>query len=335
MTALLLIGCIDSTAPAPTSRLSDATPLGAIEAATSYVVEPLPGLPNGGQTGAGAINAAGDVAGFASALPTGGSVHAVIWQGMTLIDIGQINGLDALARSINDVGTVVGQTFAPAQDSFIWTASSGMAVLPGILLFDVNNSNVSVGLSQGHAIVRLTNGTILDIHPNGYINSRAMSISDNGWIAGLVTNAFGVQSAARWSPSRVFQDLGVPAGYTLTGAYAINGLGTAVGSAWPPPKGVGDGAPLVWTLTGVITRPNVTGVAWDISDRGRIAGTGVVFTGGPYYAAVTSKGASGIQILPTVGPYPYGAAYGVNRCGSIAGNINTQAVRWKIVTCDP
>ncbi|MFN8582691.1 MAG: hypothetical protein U0163_17155 [Gemmatimonadaceae bacterium] len=242
--ALLLIGCADATEPVPTPQLS-VSGLGAIEVATNYIVEPLPGLPNGGQTGASAINAAGDVAGFASAVPNGGSIHAVIWRGLTLVDLGQVNGADAMARAINDAGTVVGQTFAPAQDSFIWTASSGMTVLPGMLLFDINNSDVSVGSYQGHAIVRLANGTIQDIHPTGYLTSQAMSISDNGWIAGLVTNAFGVQSAARWSPNRAFQDLGVPAAYTSTGAYAVNGIGTAVGSAWPPPKRVGQGAPRV------------------------------------------------------------------------------------------
>ncbi len=175
----------------------------AVAAAPAYVAIPLGSL--GGVTTYGAaINAAGQVAGWADTDGTGAAHrHAFLYANGAIINLGTLSGgSQSFAYALNDAGHVVG-------------ASNGS------------------GVPQLHA-ARFDGGTVTDLHIllGGTISS-AYGINAGGDFVGGV-NAGGSSHAYRLlAANEIFTDLGTFGG-TTSQAYAINASGEVTGFAHLP-----------------------------------------------------------------------------------------------------
>jgi probable HAF family extracellular repeat protein len=133
----------------------------------AWVADTLPG----GQGGAVAVNAQGQIAGNTAAL------GAVLWNAdKTLVDIPTLapTGGQTTAAEINDHGSVVGwgANAANRRQGFIWQAGA-MTVLPGL---------------DGWALAPATNTWI----------SQARGINNDGWVVGQALTASGALHGFLW-----------------------------------------------------------------------------------------------------------------------------------------
>lgn len=168
-----------------------------------------------------AINDNGQVAGAsgqcsafnASILENLLPLHALLWQGDTVTDLGNLGGTGQgfgnLALNLNNQGQVVGQSDLAGDASFHafrWTKASGMVDL-GTLPGDVNS--VALGINDGGAIVGLSLDANFNPHPyvwrNGVMTNLnslvpatsplylllACSINSSGEIVGLAVTGSG------------------------------------------------------------------------------------------------------------------------------------------------
>jgi len=146
---------------------------------------------------------------------------------------------------INDDGIVACSvlTFHNGLKPFNWQAChykmlSGLSVPPNGIPTGINGAGVSVGTSDGGAVQWDTRGSAheLALLPGFNLNS-ATAINNSGQIVGYCYNETSTGSAVdnlshavEWDAG-VLHDLGVPAGYSSTRAYAINNYGLIAGFA--------------------------------------------------------------------------------------------------------
>ena len=162
------------------------------------------GTVGGGDFSVGsAVNRSGWVAG-GSATNNGGNA-AFLWNGKKMIDLGQqapLNGSDSGANGINDSGQVVGQYgTSSTQHAFLYSNGT-MTGLPepsftggsGCVADAINNTGQIAGTcadatGQAH-LVLWHNGAVTDLGtlspPGSYSYTQAVSINNNGQIAGTV-----------------------------------------------------------------------------------------------------------------------------------------------------
>jgi probable HAF family extracellular repeat protein len=347
LSCVVTAGCGDSAAPVFTASELDATASAPAVAATwtPQLLNNLPGAPGNCCSLGKAINAAGDVAGMATA--SNGRSHAVRWQGTTPLDLGVPAGyVDSDAIGINDAGTIVGvatRTAAPVQAGFVWTPAGGMTLLTGpgpspveTVARDVNNAGTIIGElavgAQMHAFRYTPAGGYVDLHPAGYVGSSAWAVAENGAVAGYVRPTAGTLHPAYWAPNGTFTDLGTMGGDSSY-AFGVNSLGMVVGAATQPS---GVQLPFLWQAATGMKTVTSPGQGRAISDGRRVA---ALINGGVTIRAASKLGAGPPQILPPVPGQVYSSAFGVNRCGSIAGLAaiqgRMQATRWVIAACDP
>jgi probable HAF family extracellular repeat protein len=151
------------------------------------------------------INDAGDVVGLSE---TGGTlfsqrvVHAVLWSGGAIVDLGTLGGSFGCARALNEAGLVVGAsstTDGPVR-AFLWS------------------------------------GAMVDLGTLGGASSEAWDINEVGQIVGFAQDAQGVRRAFLHE-NGAMHDLGALPGARASEAYGINPGGEVVGTSWSPELG--------------------------------------------------------------------------------------------------
>jgi len=180
-----------------------------------------------------AINDKGQVAGAsgqcsafnADLLENLQSLHALLWQGDSVTDLGNLGGTGQgfgnLALNLNNRGQVVGQSDLPGDanfHAFRWTKEAGIEDL-GTLTGDVNS--VALGINDGGEIVGLSLDANFDPHPylwqSGAMTNlntlipadsplsllTACSINSSGEIVGLAVTSTGEVHGYLATPSNV------------------------------------------------------------------------------------------------------------------------------------
>lgn len=207
------------------------------------------GMENLGTLGGGSyatgINAAGFVTGY-SEVGTGAINHAFLWNPTTrtMVDIAPLEPLHVFAHGINDRGQIVGTIYKGGIRAFVWSAATGVVVLPTLggtyaEASGINNHGVVTGWSETadrkyHAFVWTPTGGIKDIGTLGGAFSQARAIGDDGSVVGWSDkgDTTGMHAFA-WSEEKGMRDLGIHPGQ---GSYAlaVNGKGMAAGWTSPP-----------------------------------------------------------------------------------------------------
>ena len=115
-----------------------------------------------------------------------------------------IDGAQGLG--VNDNDTVVGDriTSGTQQVGYVWTASSGLTVIPEGILIKINNSDQAAGLASvgfGQALIWENGEVKLLPMPENRDFSLATSINEAGWIVGWSTDVDGNEYANLWRPN--------------------------------------------------------------------------------------------------------------------------------------
>lgn len=192
-------------------------------------------------------HAAGDVAGYSST--TGLQIHAALWKGDQIIDLGTLGGARSQANGMNDRGSVVGSSLTSlnATVATLWTKGKirSLGTLGGMHseALDINNRGYAVGWSYvagsspPHATL-WANGKIKDLGTLGGDTGYARAINDAGTIVGYSINAERDQRGTLWDGHRIVDintlvdgDLN---GVTIFDAVAINERGEIVVRGYGP-----------------------------------------------------------------------------------------------------
>jgi probable HAF family extracellular repeat protein len=103
------------------------------------------------------INQAGQIVGEAGVPQTAtqpSAIHAVLWSGNSITDLGTLGGLDSHAHGINDLGHIVGSSLTSSGEEHAFVYINGVMTDlgtlggPGSYAIDINNRGQIVGLAQ-------------------------------------------------------------------------------------------------------------------------------------------------------------------------------------------
>ena len=242
----------------------------------------------GSYSGAQAINAWGQVVGYASA--TGDATyHAVLWEDGVIRDLSTFVGTFGAALGINDSGRVVGYASTAgdtALHAFLWHDASGaidLGTLGGAnsAALGINALGQVVGYAETaggtrHAFL-WQDGLMRDLGTLGGVHSGATAINASGQVVGHAERGDGAVVAFLWQ-NGVMNDLGTLGGGS-SHAIAINAAGQVLGHSR---KADGRTTPFIWQ-EGVMTDLNafvpansgwVLHEAYALSDSGQIVGWG-------------------------------------------------------------
>ncbi len=197
------------------------------------------GTLGGAGSGATALNASGQVVGFAET--ASGAQHAFLWTAQAgMIDLGTLGGEDSSATLITPTGQVAGtsQTASGATHAFSWTQAKGMVDL-GTLGGEesrpaaVNANGQVVGgslTSTGarHAFSWNKTKGMVDLGTLGGAESSAEGVNSSGEVVGRSITGLGAEEAFTWTKAAGMTGLGGGA----TDAQAINDTGQVVGRAF-------------------------------------------------------------------------------------------------------
>jgi probable HAF family extracellular repeat protein len=171
-------------------------------------------------TGAVAINNAGQIAGL-SPTSTFGVTHAVVWSaGGVIQDLGTLGGTNSRAIDINDAGQVIGSsqtTGNAATHFFLWSSSGGMqdlntTVNPSITsVVEINAAGQIIGTyiigGASHAFLYTPGTGLRDLGSLGGTTSAPTGLNDNGDVVGSSTLADASTHAFLWTAADGMEDI--------------------------------------------------------------------------------------------------------------------------------
>lgn len=284
------------------------------------------------------INDSGQIAG-ASVLNDNTTVHAFLYSGGTLHDLGTLGGSASIALGINNLGDVVGRASTASGDTHAFLYSGGIMHDLGTLgglesdANAINDSGEIVGSSRfsttitGNHAFLYSNGTMHDLATLGGRSSTALGINNAGQIVGFSDTATtGVTHAFLYSGGSM-QDLGTLGG-TKSIAFSLNSAGQIVGGS----QISGSGSYHAFVDSGGImhdlgTLNGDSAVATSINGSGEIVGTlfpsnttvGGKSIGTPLGAFLDLSGTMyNLNSLYVGSHVDFVAAFGINDNGQIA-----------------
>jgi len=182
------------------------------------------------------LNNAGQITGFAG---TGtGAVHAVLYSGGALHDLGGFGGKDSYAQAINDAGAITGSFVLASgeQHAFLYQDGSMRDLGAGTAGYGINAHGDVVGSLQtaaGATGFIYTDGklTALDNLGTG-TQGVAVGVNDHGAVAGDSTTTPDSSTSARHPflyQDGALHDLGALGAHPINGVAAINNAGQVAG----------------------------------------------------------------------------------------------------------
>ena len=143
-----------------------------------------------------AVNDQGQAVGCGYPTSPAPPCHAVLWQAGRVTDLGTLGGRSGSAYGINNVGQVIGSSFAPDgfMHAFLWQdgTMTDLGGLPGYqfsVAWDINDVGQVVGSSDGqdgttHAVL-WEHGGVRDLGNLGGRGATAFGINDAGQVVGI------------------------------------------------------------------------------------------------------------------------------------------------------
>ncbi len=257
------------------------------------------GTLGGTQSTANAINASGQVVGYAST--TAGAQHAFRYTDGAMQDLGTLGGAFSYANGINSAGQVVGiaATATGARHAFFYTGPlmQDLGTLGGTTsaAYGVNAAGQVVGQAQTaksaqHAFL-YSGGVMQDLGTLGGLHSAASAINASGQVVGYAATAANAVHAFVRNADALF-DLNAfaPAGWMLNDATGINAYAQISGS------GVRSGFSEAYLLT---LHPDWQGGNgnWSDTSRWNFAGVGAfgIAPGAPHDVLINPAGSATVQ----------------------------------------
>jgi probable HAF family extracellular repeat protein len=245
------------------------------------------------------INNNGQVVGYSQAsnsAPGETILHATMWNGGTITDLGTLGGIHSFATSINAVGQIAGWSYIAGNSAYHATVWSGNTVIDlGTLrgtsssASDINNTGQVVGtittnLNEGSHAALWDGTAITDLGTLGGTISGAHGINDSGQIVGYsFISGDLVRHATIWN-SGTIADLGAIVGFPNSYAMEINNNGKVVG--FSANDDYSDFRAVIWDgnnavdLNSLVSTSGWTlGFAYAINDSGQIVGE--AYSGSP------------------------------------------------------
>src|SRR5256885_2248171 len=214
----------------------------------------LGGLHEPGLSAAWDVNNAGDIVGWATALPNDYE-HAAMWRNGGITDLGTLGGYYSEARSVSETGQIVGWSWNETSWSHpsLWEngTMTDLGTLPGDIeaeAWDISDAGQVVGVSHSvlltnHAFV-CENGTMTALDGLGGSVTGAYGINDAGQIVGASTNPAETSRPVLWESGTIL-DLGSLSGGN-SHAFAVNEAGQIVGDSVAPD---GQFHAVLWTIS--------------------------------------------------------------------------------------
>ncbi len=235
---------------------------------------------------ASAINNAGQVAGYG--FTSDGALHAMVWNGASVTDLGTLGGSFSMANGINDAGQIVGESLTADGSSHatLWNGTTTTDLGASGTMSSaraINNAGQVVGQAGNGPNVTVWNGTTpTDLRTSGVGGSFAGAINDAGQVVGSYRqfNTVTYQSATIWNGTTPTQLGHLPGfesnpGLGDSSANDINNAGQVVGATRAPHGSTGDLRPVRWdgiTPIDLGTLGGLEGSAFAINDQGQIVG---------------------------------------------------------------
>jgi probable HAF family extracellular repeat protein len=152
-----------------------------------------------------AISPAGDIVGESKNVA--GRIHAVLWSGGKLIDLGTLGGNKSQAYGVNGSGRIIGASTKSRGIVRAFLRKNGvmtdMGTLPGkttAAAFGLNPAGEVVGTSGSRAFIWVQ-GTMKDLGTLGGSVAQAFAINRLHQVVGESSTAGGESHATLWKPN--------------------------------------------------------------------------------------------------------------------------------------